>query len=175
MMATELVSACWRRFSPGRAATPRGAARLRQAAIRPPEADPLRVPPQAGRDRGQYHLGRARRAKDHGRYDAAIREIERALRFDDTSEAFYQVLAQCYLKRPEPDPPAARRALEHAFALNPRSSFTLELLLRLCEQTGDLLAAAEAVQVALAAGAPAYWRAAVDRLAGRARREVPVA
>ena len=119
------------------------------------------------RERGQYHLGRARRAKDHGRYGVAIREIERALRYDDTSEAFYQVLAQCYLKRPGSDLEAARRALVRAFEINPRNSYTIEMLSNVCLQARGPASAAAVVESAMAAGAPhGYWAAVLQRLAG---------
>ena len=64
------------------------------------------------RDRAQFHLGRARRAKDRGHYHEAAREIERALRYDDTSEAYFQVLGQRYGRR------AMRKCRRHLSLLN---------------------------------------------------------
>jgi hypothetical protein len=46
-------------------------------------------------ERAEFHLGRARRAKDRGRLQTAAREIERALRYDDSSEVYFQLLARC--------------------------------------------------------------------------------
>ncbi|MCC7107268.1 MAG: bacterial transcriptional activator domain-containing protein [Chloroflexi bacterium] len=163
MMATEIISAWQRLFS-------RDATSDRQdtppAAIR--HDDPLCEDRrrQACRDRAQFHLGRARRAKDHGQYESAIREIERALRYDDTSEAFYQVLAQCYLKRPAADARAAWQALQRAFSLNPRNSYTIDLLLQCCRQTGDCQQAGWVLRAALAAGARReYWEPVLQHLA----------
>jgi hypothetical protein len=88
------------------------------------------------RERAEFHLGRARRAKDRRNFQSAAREIERALRYDDTSEAYFQLLAQCQLNGLAPDAVAARRTLEHALSLNPRNRFTLKLLLQACEAGG---------------------------------------
>ena len=116
------------------------------------------------RDRAKFHLGRARRAKDRGQYGAAAREIERALRYDDTSEAYFQVLGQCHLHGTPRDLPAARAALERAFALNPRNGYTIKLLLQVCEALGNTVAAKNTLERALAAGVPpAVWRTALDR------------
>jgi tetratricopeptide (TPR) repeat protein len=85
------------------------------------------------RVRAEFHLGRARRAKDRGNYRAAAREIERALRHDDTSEAYYQVLAQCHFKASPSEIDEARRALAVARALDPDSGYTSKLLAQVCE------------------------------------------
>jgi len=82
----------------------------------------------ACRDRAQFHLGRARRAKDRGDYRAATREIERALEYDDTSEAYFLVLGQCHLYGNPVDPAAARQAFAHALAINPLNTYTTKLL-----------------------------------------------
>jgi tetratricopeptide (TPR) repeat protein len=128
------------------------------------------------RDRAQFHLGRARRFKDRGRYRDAAREIERALRYDDTSEAYFQVFGQCSLRDEPRDPAAARWALERAFSLNPRNGYTIQLLLDLYRDLGNLDAARRTLERALAAGAPsAAWRANLDQLrAGRALHTVAV-
>jgi tetratricopeptide (TPR) repeat protein len=118
------------------------------------------------RDRAQFHLGRARRAKDHGRYDDAAREIERALRFDDTSEGYFQVLGQCHLYGSRPNRAAARAAFERAFAINPRNGYTIKYLLDLYLPEGNLVGARRTVERAWAAGAPvAHWRAYLERSA----------
>jgi tetratricopeptide (TPR) repeat protein len=88
------------------------------------------------RERAEFHLGRARRAKDRRNFRTAAREIERALRYDDTNEAYFQLLAQCQLNGLAPDAVAARRTLEHALSLNPRNPFTLKLLLQAHEVAG---------------------------------------
>jgi tetratricopeptide (TPR) repeat protein len=105
------------------------------------------------RDRARFHLGRARRAKDRGDYRAAAREIERALSYDDTSEAYFQVLGQCHLHGPPPSPAAARCALERAFVLNPHNGYTAKLLLRAYAADGTRAAARAVLERALA-GAP---------------------
>ena len=105
------------------------------------------------RERARYYLGRARRAKDRGDYRAAAREIERALRYDDTSEAYFQVLGQCQLNGTQPNPAAARCALERAFVLNPHNGYTAKLLLRAYAADGTRAAARAVLERALA-GAP---------------------
>ena len=106
------------------------------------------------RDRAQFHLGRARRAKDRGQYREAAREIERALRYDDTSEAYFQVLGQCRLKLASSDRAGARRAFERAFALNPRNTYTIRLLLQAYQAEGNAAAVRATIARAEAAGAP---------------------
>jgi len=113
------------------------------------------------RDRAQFHLGRARRAKDRSRFRDAAREIERALRYDDSSEAYFQVCGQCHLLATPPDLATARWALERAFALNPRNGYTIRLLLQVYEADGNSGAAKTTLERALAAGAPpVVWSAA---------------
>jgi Tfp pilus assembly protein PilF len=117
------------------------------------------------RDRGQFHLGRARRAKDRGQYHEAAREIERALKYDDTSETYFQVLGQSLLHQPSRDLAGARRAFERAFALNPRNGYTIRLLADACLREGNPDAARVTVQRAQAAGAPAgAWQPVLERL-----------
>jgi tetratricopeptide (TPR) repeat protein len=126
------------------------------------------------RDRAQFHLGRARRAKDRDRYQEAAREIERALRYDDTSEAYFQVLGQCRLRGTPRDLRAARQALERAFAINPRNGYTIQLLLDVYEADGNAAAAGRTLERAMAAGAPAApWQEWLDRLRGS--RSAPLA
>jgi len=110
-------------------------------------------------DRARFHLGRARRAKDQGKYSEGAREIERALSYDDTSEAYFQVLGQCHLRKAKPDLLAARSALERAFSLNPRNGYTIKLLLQLHQADGNKPAARQLLVRALAAGASLEpWR-----------------
>lgn len=121
------------------------------------------------RDRAQFHLGRARRAKDHGRYDDAAREIERALRFDDTSEGYFQVLGQCHLRGSQPNRAAARAAFERAFAINPRNGYTLKYLLDLYVMDGNLAGARRTLERAVTAGAPVeHWWAYLKRQSAKA-------
>lgn len=121
------------------------------------------------RDRAQYHLGRARRAKDRGHYREAAREIKRALHYDDTNEAYFLVLAQCHLRATPSDRQAARAALERAFALNPRNRYTIHLLLDLLDSSGDRAAAYHLLERAAAAGAPlGPWRERLERERGPA-------
>ena len=116
------------------------------------------------RDRAQFHLGRARRFKDRGRYREAAREVERGLQYDDTSEGYFQVLGQCHLRGNPRNLALARGALERALVINPRNGYTLQLLLEVLEADDNLPAARAALERALAAGAPAdAWRAAIDR------------
>ena len=116
------------------------------------------------RDRAQFHLGRARRAKDRGQFREAAREIERALRFDDTSEAYFQVLGQCLLHASPPDLAGARRAFERAFGLNPRNGYTIRLLLDVYDRENNPAAARVTIERALSAGAPdGAWRPVLER------------
>jgi tetratricopeptide (TPR) repeat protein len=119
------------------------------------------------RNRARFHLGRARRAKDRNDYRAAAREIERALRYDDTSESYFQVLGQCYLNGSPVDLTAAREALERALALNPRNGYTIQLLLQVYDADGSREAAQGVLKRAREAGAPpAVWRDGLDRYRG---------
>jgi tetratricopeptide (TPR) repeat protein len=127
------------------------------------------------RDRAQFHLGRARRAKDRGRYEEAAREIERALRYDDTSEAYFQVLGQCHLRGAARNLAAARWALERAFARNPRNGYTIQLLLELHEADGNPAAARNVLERAIGAGAPEPpWRSMLEQLRQVEAAAVPV-
>jgi tetratricopeptide (TPR) repeat protein len=117
------------------------------------------------RDRAQFHLGRARRAKDRGRFQDATREIERALQLDDTSESYFQVLGQCYLRGEPRNLSAARWALERAFIKNPRNGYTIQLLLELYEKDENPSAARNVLERAIGAGAPEPpWRQLLETL-----------
>jgi tetratricopeptide (TPR) repeat protein len=166
MMAHSLVHAWQRLLSP-----PDRAHRLPEARAAIHRYDPIaeRLQWTRCRDRAQYHLGRARRAKDRGQYRDAAREIERALQYDDTRESYFQVLGQCYRNSTPPESARARWALERAFALNPRNGYTIRLLLELFQAEGDSEAARLLIQRALAAGAPTgAWGPALERLAATA-------
>jgi Tfp pilus assembly protein PilF len=164
MMAHNLVTAWQRILSPRRDAFERREAR---AAIH--RYDPIDdfAAWARCRDRAQFHLGRARRAKDRGQYREAAREIERALRYDDTSEAYFQVLGQCLLKQTPPDSVGARRAFERAFALNPRNGYTIRLLLEVYQAECNATAARATIERAQAAGAPpGAWLPALEAHGG---------
>lgn len=118
----------------------------------------------ACRDRAQFHLGRARRAKDRGDYRAATREIERALKCDDTSEAYFLVLGQCHLHGNPVDPAAARQAFERALTINPRNTYTMKLLSNVRQWDGSDEATGATVERAKAAGAAkSVWRRDLGR------------
>jgi tetratricopeptide (TPR) repeat protein len=119
------------------------------------------------RNRARFHLGRARRAKDRNDYRAAAREIERALRYDDTSESYFQVLGQCHLNGSPPDLAAARQALERALEINPRNGYTIQLLLQVYDADGSREAADTVLKRAREAGAPpTIWRDGQHRSRG---------
>lgn len=124
----------------------------------------------ACRDRAQFHLGRARRAKDRGDYRAATQEIERALEYDDTSEAYFLVLGQCHLYGNSVDRAASRQAFERALTINPRNAYTVKLLLDVYVQDGNDRAVRTTLERARAAGVPdsALRRELGRRVAGRA-------
>jgi tetratricopeptide (TPR) repeat protein len=107
----------------------------------------------ACRDRAQFHLGRARRAKDRGDYRAATREIERALDYDDTSEAYFLVLGQCHLYGNPVDPAAARQAFARALAINPLNTYAMKLLRAANQPDGSDQTAPETLERAKAATA----------------------
>jgi tetratricopeptide (TPR) repeat protein len=164
MMAHDLVTA-WQRILSPRS----GLFRPRESAAEIHRYDPIDqfTAWSRCRDRAQFHLGRARRAKDRGHFREAAREIERALRYDDTSESYFQVLGQSLLKSDPPDPAGARRALERAFALNPRNGYTIRLLLEVHAAEHNVAAARATIERAQAAGAPrATWQPALDALGG---------
>ena len=151
MMAHNLVTAWQRMLSPRG-----GAFQSREARAEIHRYDPIDdfTAWSRCRDRGQFHLGRARRAKDRGQFRDAACEIERALRFDDTSETYFQVLGQCLLKGIPADRAGARRALERAFAINPRNGYTIRLLLQVYESERNEAAMRATIERAQAAGAP---------------------
>jgi tetratricopeptide (TPR) repeat protein len=156
MMAHGFLTA-WQRIMHPHGASPRLAAEGRAAIHCYDPIDDFSAWARC-RDRAQFHLGRARRAKDHGRFDDAAREIERALRFDDTSEAYFLVLGQCHLGRKDPNWQAARAAFERAFSINPRNGYTIKFLLDLYLADHNQSAARRTVERAVAAGAPAqHW------------------
>ena len=132
-MLAHSLTATWRRMFDARGAALRPPADGRAAIHGYDPVDDSAARARC-RDRARFHLGRARRAKDRGDYRAAAREIERALRYDDTSEAYFQVLGQCHLYGPQPDPAAALRALERALGLNPRNGYTVKALDNLSPQ-----------------------------------------
>jgi tetratricopeptide (TPR) repeat protein len=166
MLAHNLVTT-WQRLLAPRRADFRPAERGRAAIHRYDPIDDFRAWTRC-RDRAQFHLGRARRAKDRGRYREAAREIERALRFDDSSEAYFLVLGQCFLNGSPRDLSAARRALERALAINPRNGYTIKLLLRVYDAEGNAVGARTTLERALAGGAPACpWRDLLERYRAR--------
>jgi tetratricopeptide (TPR) repeat protein len=113
----------------------------------------------ACRDRAQFHLGRARRAKDRGDYRTAAREIERALDYDDTNEAYFLVLGQCHLRGNPVDPDAARRAFERALTINPQNAYTMKLLSNVRHGDGNDQATGATLERAKAAGVTrSDWR-----------------
>jgi len=161
MLANNLITT-WQRMYASRGLA-HGALADRQAAIH--RYDPIDDYSDWARcrDRARFYLGRARRAKDHGNFRDGVREIERALQYDDTSEAYFQVLGQCHLLSDAPSLPAARQALERALTLNPRNSYTIKLLLQVYEADGNDVAARSTIERALAAGAPiGVWKATLE-------------
>jgi Tfp pilus assembly protein PilF len=122
----------------------------------------------ACRDRAQFHLGRARRAKDRGDYRTAAREIERALDYDDTNEAYFLVLGQCHLHGNPVDPAAARQAFERALMINPQNAYTLKLLSNVRHRDGNDQPTGATVERANAAGAASsVWQRDLGRRGAR--------
>lgn len=117
------------------------------------------------REAGWYHLSRARRAIDRADWDEAARHARKALQWDDTRAANFLALGEALMRRPQPDLPGARAALEAAFELDPSNSYIVERLRSVYERLGDGPAAARMLRLALAAGAPAQvWGPELARL-----------
>ncbi|HEX3245385.1 MAG TPA: tetratricopeptide repeat protein [Chloroflexota bacterium] len=81
----------------------------------------------------RFHLGRARRALDHGDIDLAEREATRALELDEISPWALVVLGRCALARHRPYD--AVRALSRASSRAPSNRYVAALLDKARAQT----------------------------------------
>jgi predicted Zn-dependent protease len=81
----------------------------------------------------RFHLGRARRALDHGDFGMAEREATRALELDDVGPWALVVLGRCALAQHRPSD--AVRALSRASSRAPRNRYVAALLGKAQAQT----------------------------------------
>jgi tetratricopeptide (TPR) repeat protein len=105
-------------------------------------------------NRVRYHLGRARRAREAGDYDRAIREARRALKWNDQNPWALALLGQCLFRKPERDLLGARATLERAWSLDPTNGYFVGLLLDVLDAQGDLGARQDLLTWAWWRGAP---------------------
>jgi predicted Zn-dependent protease len=105
----------------------------------------------------RYYLGRGRRAREAGRFEAACSEARRAIDANPGNPWSHALLGQCLLRQRRPDLVEARRALERACALDQTNGYFVRLLLEVLDAQGDVAARQDAL-------AWAWWRGApVDR------------
>ena len=102
----------------------------------------------------RYHLGRGRRAREDGRYEAGAAEARRAITANPGNPWAYSLLGQCLVRRQPPDLIEARRALEHACALCPSNGYFVRLLLEVLDAQGDGAGRDDALARAWWSGAP---------------------
>jgi predicted Zn-dependent protease len=102
----------------------------------------------------RYHLGRGRRARESGNFDAACSEARRAIDENPGNPWSYALLGQCLRRRRQPDLVEARRALERACALDPTNGYFVRLLLDVLDAQGDAAAREDALSWAWWSGAP---------------------
>ena len=102
----------------------------------------------------KYHLGRGRRAREDGRYEAGVAEARRAITANDGNPWAYALLGQCLVRQPHPDLVGARRALEHACALCPSNGYFVRLLLEVLDAQDDGAGRDDALTRAWWSGAP---------------------
>lgn len=86
----------------------------------------------------RYYLGRARRARDAGDFERAVREARRALEWNGQDPWVLALLGQCLFRKPECDLPGARAALERAWSLDPTNGYFVGLLLDVLDAQGDV-------------------------------------
>jgi predicted Zn-dependent protease len=134
---------------------------------------PVQEQPDRRPDRARYHLGRGRRARERGRFDAAAREARRALAHQPDDPWAHALLGQTLARQRRPDLPGARRALERACALSPRNGYFVGLLLEVFHAQGDVAACDDALARAWWSGAPVDRWLTPTTLARRGRSTSP--
>jgi hypothetical protein len=102
----------------------------------------------------RYHLGRGRRAREDGRYEAGATEARRAITANAGNPWAYSLLGQCLVRQQRPDLVEARRALEHACALCPSNGYFVRLLLEVLDAQGDSAGRDDVLARAWWSGAP---------------------
>jgi uncharacterized protein HemY len=102
----------------------------------------------------RYHLGRARRARDAGDFDGAIREARSALEWNAQNPWVLALLGQCLFRKQRRDLNGARAALERAWSLDPTNGYFVGLLLDVLDAQGDVAARTDLLTWAWWRGAP---------------------
>jgi tetratricopeptide (TPR) repeat protein len=102
----------------------------------------------------RYYLGRARRARDVGDFDQAIREARSALEWNGQNPWVLALLGQCLFRKQRRDLNGARAALERAWSLDPTNGYFVGLLLDVLDAQGDAAARTDLLTWAWWRGAP---------------------
>ena len=105
-------------------------------------------------DTFRYHLGRGRRARDAGRFEAGANEARRALAVYSSEPWALSLLGQCLHRQREPDLDGARLALQRAWTLDPTNGYFVGLLLDVLRAQGDENTARDVLEWAWWRGAP---------------------
>jgi hypothetical protein len=104
--------------------------------------------------RFRYHLGRGRRAREAGRFEAGAIEARRALALSSNDPWALVLLGQCLQRQRASDLDGARRALERARLLEPANGYFVRLLLDVLDAQGDAAARLDVLTRAWWHGAP---------------------
>jgi len=102
----------------------------------------------------RYHLGRGRRAREAGHYEQGVVEARRALAVNANEPWALALLGQCLYRQRTRDAVGARKALEHAWALDPTNGYFVSLLLDVLNSQGDSGACHDVLTWAWWRGAP---------------------
>ncbi len=102
----------------------------------------------------RYYLGRARRAREAGDFEQAVREARRALEWNDQDPWVLALLGQCLFRNPDRDLSGARAALERACSLDPTNGYFVGLLLDVLDAQRDVAARDDLLTWAWWRGAP---------------------
>ncbi len=102
----------------------------------------------------RYYLGRGRRAREAGRFEAACSYARRAIDANPGNPWAHALLGQCLMRQHRPDLIEARRAFERSCALDPSNGYFVRLLLEVLDAQGDASAREDALAWAWWSGAP---------------------
>lgn len=106
------------------------------------------------RDEFRYHLGRGRRAREAGRFEAGALEARRALSAYASDPWALALLGQCLYRQREPNLDGARLALQRAWTLDPTNGYFVGLLLDVLREQRDEKTAQDVLEWAWWRGAP---------------------
>jgi len=102
----------------------------------------------------RYYLGRGRRAREAGRFEAACSNARRAIDANPGNPWAHALLGQCLMRQQCRDLVEARRAFERACALDPANGYFVRLLLEVLDAQGDTGAREDVLAWAWWSGAP---------------------